>query len=195
LISSLANTLVVLIGFAGTGKYTIGRILSERTGARLIDNQLINNPVFKVVKADGVTPLPAAVWDKVRAIRGIVYDSIRELSPPGLSFIFTLELRESDPAAHQAFRDLEELATARESLLIPIRLICDVEELCRRVSDPARAERLKDISPDNARKKWAEHTVLNPKHENTRTVDVTTKSPDESVETIMLEIEQIKRRS
>jgi thymidylate kinase len=190
----LENTLIVLIGFAGTGKYTIGRLLSERMGAKLIDNQLINNPIFTVVNADGVTPLPAAVWDKVREIRRVVYEAAREIAPPGLSFIFTLELRESDPAAHRAFLDLEELAAARKSFLVPIRLLCDVEELCRRVSDPARVERLKEISPDRARKKWAEHTVLHPKHENVRTVDVTAKSPGQSVDAIVHEIELIITR-
>ena len=75
------------MGFAGTGKYTVGRGLSSLTGAKLVDNHLINNPVFTVLDADGVTPLPAPVWDKVKQIRHIVYDAIRELSPPGLSFI------------------------------------------------------------------------------------------------------------
>ncbi|MDT5059886.1 MAG: hypothetical protein QOH63_345 [Acidobacteriota bacterium] len=190
----LDTTIIILIGFAGTGKYTIGRVLSERTGARLVDNHLINNPIFTVVNADGVSRLPPAVWDKVKEIRRLVYDAIREISPPELSFIFTLELRESDKAAHQAFLDLEELAAARESLLVPVRLICDVEELCRRVVDPARVERLKEISPELAREKCAEHSVLNPKHENVRTIDVTGKSPAESADAIMHEIELIRSR-
>ena len=141
-----------------------------------------------------VTPLPAAVWDKVGSIRRLVYEAIREISPSGLSFIFTLELRESDPNAHRAFLDLQELAAARRSLLVPVRLLCDVEELCRRVSDPARAERLKEVSPDNARKKCAEHAVLNPEHENVRTVDVTAKSPDEVVDVIVREMELMRGR-
>lgn len=190
----LDNTLVVLIGFAGTGKYTVGRLLAERTGARLVHNHLINNPVFTVVGADGVRPLPAPVWDKVGAIRRLVYEAIRELAPPGLSFIFTLELRERDPAAHRAFRDLEELAAARRALLVPVRLLCEVEELCRRVADPARVAMLKDISPDNARKKFAEHTVLDPRHENTRTFDVTAKTPEESAAAVLGEIGLITRR-
>jgi shikimate kinase len=39
----LQNTIIVLFGFAGTGKYTIGRELARLTGAKLIDNHLINN--------------------------------------------------------------------------------------------------------------------------------------------------------
>ena len=191
--AAIDNTFIILIGFAGTGKYTIGRELCERTGAKLVDNHLINNPIFRVVNADGVTPLPAAVWDKVKGIRRIVYDAIREISPPDLSFVFTLEMREGDPAAHQAFLDLQELAGARRSLLVPIRLICDVEELCRRVANPARAELLKAISPELARKKSAEHSVLNPRHENARTIDVTAKTPDQSVDAIIREVELIRR--
>src|ERR1700694_1840264 len=106
---ALNNTIVLLIGFAGTGKYTIGRELCERTGAKLIDNHLINNPGFTVVNADGVTPLPAKVWDRVKEIRATVYRAIRELSPPEMSFVFTMELRESNPLDHMAFQDLEKL--------------------------------------------------------------------------------------
>ncbi|MGI8919344.1 MAG: hypothetical protein ACR2H6_12160 [Pyrinomonadaceae bacterium] len=57
LVKKLDNTMIVLIGFAGTGKYTIGRELCELTGAKLIDSHLINNPVFKVVNPDGITRL------------------------------------------------------------------------------------------------------------------------------------------
>jgi shikimate kinase len=188
----LDNTFIVLIGFAGTGKYTIGLELCERTGARLIDNHLINNPIFRVVNADGVTRLPKGVWERVKQIRLIVYDAIRELSPQGLSFVFTIELRESDPAAHQAFLELEQLAAERGSLLVPIRLICDVEELCRRVSSPSRAAMLKEISPELARKKCEEHTVLLPKHVNTRTIDVTDKTPGESADAILREVELLR---
>ncbi|MCA1557119.1 MAG: chloramphenicol phosphotransferase, partial [Acidobacteria bacterium] len=192
---ALDNTFIVLIGFAGTGKYTIGRELCQRTGAALIDNHLINNPIFRVVNADGVTPLPKGVWDKVKQVRRTVYDAIREHSPPHLSFVFTIELRESDPSAHKAFLELEQLAAERSSLLVPVRLICDVEELCRRVSSPERAEMLKEISPELARRKSAEHTVLNPTHENTRTIDVTHKTPSESADAILLEVELLSSGS
>jgi len=112
--NKLENTIIALIGFAGTGKYTVGRELCALTGAKLIDNHLINNPVFKVVNADGIRPLPNGVWDKVKAVRAIVYESIRELSPPELSFVFTIELFERSPGDHKAFTDLEECGFARE---------------------------------------------------------------------------------
>lgn len=188
----LENTVVALIGFAGTGKYTIGRELCERTGARLIHNHLINNPIFSVVNADGVTPLPAGIWDRVKEIREVVYQAIRELSPPEMSFVITTELRKSNPLDHLAFQNLAELAAARQSRFVPIRLICGVEELCRRVADPGRIAMLKSISPELARKKSLEDEVLNVPHPNLRTLDVTKRSASGSVDAILDEISAIK---
>ena len=190
--NSLDNTMVVLIGFAGTGKYTIGRELCERTGARLIDNHLINNPIFRAINADGVTPLPFGVWDRVKEVRAAVYKAIRELSPPGMGFVFTMELRESKPEDHNAFRDLERLAAARQCRFIPIRMICGVEELCRRIADPARVAMLREISPELARKKFAEDSVLNVPHVNQRTLDVTKRTASGSVDAILDEVSSIK---
>ena len=45
----LQNTMIVLNGFAGTGKYTIGREVARRTGAKLIDNHLINKSAKRTV--------------------------------------------------------------------------------------------------------------------------------------------------
>ena len=191
--NALQNTTVVLIGFAGTGKYTIGRELCERTGAKLIDNHLINNPIFTVVNADGVTPLPKAIWSKVAKVRRIVYESIRELSPPEMSFVFTIQLLESNPEDHDAFADLVELAAARKGLLVPIRLVCEVDELCRRIVDPARMKMLKEISAESARRRASEHAVLNPSHPNLRTIDVTGKSPAESADAILYEITTLSK--
>jgi hypothetical protein len=193
LTDKLKNTIIVLIGFAGTGKYTIGRELCERTGAKLIDNHLINNPIFKVVDADGIRPLPPDVWDKVKTIRAIVYDAIRELSPPDLSFVFTIELIEGKPGEQKAFDDLKELATARNSLFVPVRLLCDVDELCRRVASPGRIAMLKAISPETAREKSADYEVLRAEHPNGRSIDVTRKSPSDSADAILAEIANLVR--
>jgi hypothetical protein len=190
--NSLENTMVLLIGFAGTGKYTIGRELCERTGATLIDNHLINNPIFRAVNADGVTPLPFGVWDRVKEVRAAVYKTIRELAPPEMGFVFTMELRENNPEDEKAFRDLERLAAARQCRFIPIRLICGMEELCRRVADPARVAMLKTISPELVRKRFAEDSVLNVPHVNQRTLDVTKRTANGSVEAILDEVSSIK---
>lgn len=93
----MQNTIFYLIGYAGTGKYTIAKELALLTSAVIVDNQLINSPVFSVVVAPGKTPLPAAVWPKIESIRRIVLDTIAELAQPEASFIFTNELFEGKP--------------------------------------------------------------------------------------------------
>jgi hypothetical protein len=190
---AITNTIVVLIGFAGTGKYTIGRELADRIGAKLIHNHLINNSLFTAMNADGVTPLPQEIWPKIRKIRQVVYETIRELSPRDLNFIFTLQLIESDPLDHQAFADLVELAAARESRLVPIRLVCDINELCCRVVNPSRVAMLKQISAESTRQTASTKAVLNPQHPNVKTIDVSNMSAGESATLIFRAIEAIRQ--
>ena len=187
----LNNTIIVLMGFAGTGKYTIGRELAQLTGAKLIDNHLINNSLFTAIDVDGVTPLPKEIWPKIKQIRRIVYETIRELSRAELSFIFTVQLIEEDPQDHVAFADLVELARARRSLLVPIRLICEVEELCRRVVGQSRVEMLKHVNPESTRKTVLSQSVLDPDHPNLNTIDVTHVSALESAMTIWEKVRSI----
>jgi shikimate kinase len=189
----LHNTIIVLIGFAGTGKYTIGRIICDQIGAKLIDNHLINNSIFTVVDADGIRPLPTGVWEKVIRIREVVYSAIRELSPPEMSFVFTIQLVEEDPRDRNALETLATLAADRGSLFVPVRLICELEELCRRVSSPARARMLKQISPEVTRKTIATKTLLNSSHPNLRTIDVSRLSAAESAAAILKEVSAIRK--
>jgi hypothetical protein len=191
LADELNNTIIVLMGFAGTGKYTIGRELAQLTGAKLIDNHLINNSLFTAIDVDGVTPLPKEIWPKIKQIRRIVYETIRELSRAELSFIFTVQLIEEDPQDHVAFADLVELARARRSLLVPIRLICEVEELCRRVVGQSRVEMLKHVNPESTRKTVLSQSVLDPDHPNLNTIDVTHVSALESAMTIWEKVRSI----
>lgn len=190
----MTNTIIVLIGFAGTGKYTIGRELADRTGAKLIHNHLINNSLFTAINADGVRPLPPAIWSKIGTIRQVVYETIRELSPPDLNFIFTIQLLEDEPLDHQAFADLVELATARHSLFVPIRLVCDLEELCRRVVNPSRVAMLKQISAESTRKMVSTKSLLKPEHANLHTIDVSQMSAGESATVILQAINSIREQ-
>jgi hypothetical protein len=181
----MQNTIIYLIGFAGTGKYTIAKEIYKLTGAKLVDNHLINNPVFSLIKQDGITPLPDSVWEKTWAIRHIVLDVIKNISPSDYSFIFTNVLIEGDKDDAKLFAEIEELAQVRKGRLIPVHLICEENELCRRIVSADRSERFKDISPDNARKKLREHEVLKVKHPNLLTLEVTNLAATRAAELII----------
>lgn len=181
----MKNTIIYLIGFAGTGKYTIAKEIVALSGARLVDNHLINNPVFSLIRLDGMTPLPDGVWEKTWAIRHIVLDVIKEMAPPDYSFIFTNELNEGVAEDAKLFAEVEELARIMKSVLIPVRLMCDENELCRRILSSDRADRLKTMNADHARRKHRSSHILNVLHPNLLNLDVTNLEPIQAAQAII----------
>src|SRR5688500_20035448 len=108
----LRNTIIYLIGIPAVGKYTTARELSRLTGARVVDNQLINNPVFSVIGYDGTDafPFPREAWAQIEKIRSAVINVIRDLCPPDASFVFTNVLDAKGPDDMALFRRIERLA-------------------------------------------------------------------------------------
>jgi adenylate kinase len=145
----------VLVGLPGVGKYTVAASLERQLAAhdqvvRLVDNHYTCNPVFGLVAEDGTTPLPPAVWDRVREVREVVVQTIETLSPAEWSFIFTHVI--DRPGDQQWVERLGRLAETRGSRFIVVRLLCDVDELLRRVVTPSRRERMKSVSAEDARR-------------------------------------------
>lgn len=171
------SAIFYLIGYPGVGKYTVAKALAERTGARIVDNHLANNPIFSLLKLDGATPIPAAAWHRVKAIRDIIFDAMEHLSPHEFSFILTNVLHD-DEGDRSLFAQVEALAKARGSLFLPILLSCTEEENCRRVTSHGRAERLKDTSAENVRTLRAEKPLLPVVHPNTLRLDTTAMPPE-----------------
>jgi hypothetical protein len=184
----MQNTIIYLIGFAGTGKYTIAKEICRLTNARLVDNQLINNPVFSLIRADGKTSLPESVWEKTWAIRHIVLDVIKDISPAEFSFVFTNELVDGSSDDEKLFSEIAELAASRNSKLIPVRLLCDEGELCKRIQSSDRSARFKVTNADNARSKIRSQRVLSVKHPHLLDLDVTNLSALQAAEAIIASI-------
>lgn len=63
---------------------------------------------------------------------------------------------------------------------MPVRLLCEEAELVRRVMSPTRRDRLKSIDPEAARHRSRTVAVLDPKHPNSLTIDVTAISAAEA---------------
>jgi translation initiation factor RLI1 len=47
-----AGNVLCLVGFPGVGKLTIARILARMTGAVLVDNHWINDPILRLGRVD-----------------------------------------------------------------------------------------------------------------------------------------------
>jgi len=179
------NTFIYLIGFPGTGKYTIGREICGTGNFRLVDNHLINNPVFSLIRLDGKTPLPDIVWEKTSAIWDVVYDVMAHISPPGESFVLTNVLLHSVAGDHARYRKVAALAETRGALFIPVRLFCDVAEAEKRIVSPERAARLKETNPAAPRRYAAEEELLAIDHPHLLDLDVTSLAPAESAAAIL----------
>lgn len=181
----LENTIIHLIGFAGVGKYTIAKLLSAETGAKLVDNHLLNNPVFTVIDLKGGGRLDEEVWDQTRKIRHVVMDTIRTISPKEYSFIFTNCLFEHDPGDHKVIKEMCDLAAMRNGHYVPVRLHCSEDENIQRKSNAQRCERMKPTNIDNVARHHAEYEVIKIYHENVLDLDVTNLSAQQAAEQIM----------
>jgi DUF438 domain-containing protein len=186
--SALTNLFVYLVGFAGTGKLTIARAFARSVGAKVVDNQWINNPIFGLIDPDGVTRLPNAVWSQTAKVREAVLETIATLAKPDTNFVFTHDGVEGEPYDEDVLRGIQSTAARRNARLIPVRLVCDEDELVRRIQSPDRAGMLKCIDPAAATYKSRHHVVLDPKSPATLTLNVTRRSPKQSVAAIVAHI-------
>jgi thymidylate kinase len=177
----------LLVGLPGAGKYTIARALQSRLAAeghtvRLVDNHYTCNPIFGLTAQDGSTALPAEVWDRVGEVREAVAQTIERLSPPDWTFIFTHVVDRPDDAEWVA--RLASIAADREARFVAVRVLCDVDELCRRIVTPSRRERMKSVSVDDVRRAY-ERGVPVLAEWNAVTVDVSKCAPDEAADMIL----------
>lgn len=164
------SVIVHLLGWPGTGKYTVAHALSRHAasvGHRLVvvDNHLTSLPVLEVVGADGIAPLDARVWDLVGEIREVVHRAIEQLAPAGCSFVFTNVLVESDPMSDAVVERLKRLAQTRSDRYVPVMLACDEAELRRRAVGSDRSVRRKWIDPDAIVDFIRRETLLRPSGE------------------------------
>lgn len=182
----MSGAFIYLFGFAGCGKLTIAQAIQSRCDCILVDNHLVNNIIFSLIDTDGKTKLPEKVWENVSRVRSAVFDTIRDFAKPDRTFIFTNELIEGEEQDLHLFMEVAQLARHRDSLFLPVRLTISPVELARRVASPDRAERLKETNPQAALTKAQQREVLKPHGFDFLEIDVTTTTPAEAAESILL---------
>ena len=140
----LDNTIIYLIGIPAVGKYTVAKEIGRMTGAKVVDNQLINTPVFSVLGYDGTDafPFPRGAWAQIEKIHRAVLAVIRDLCPPDASFVFTNTLDAREPLDKVWFRRIERLARQREAGFFPVWLTSEAEVIRQRKDTPDRRARL-----------------------------------------------------
>jgi hypothetical protein len=174
-----------LVGFPGVGKLTVARALGRMTGAVVVDNHWINDPILRLVTNEGSASVPDAVWPQVAKVREAVLETIATLAPRDVSYIFTYAGSDEDPSDRKAFEDYHTTALRRGSRFLSVRLLCGEEELVRRIqSTERRGKKLTD--PDEAVRNVRAFTPLDPRLPGTLCLDVTNLSAEAVASTITI---------
>ena len=178
--SVLANTVVIyLVGLAGTGKYTIAKEIASQYEYKLVDNHLLNNPIFSLLPKGAALNPPEGTTDKIQRIREVVFEFITE--DKHSNYVFTNQLLEK-AYHHEIYENVLQLATKRNSIFIPVQLVISKAERAKRIVQADRVERFKitDIKEAHRPK-----NAIQLKHKHLLTLDVTYLRPEEAVNKIM----------
>jgi hypothetical protein len=183
---------VCLVGFPGSGKLTIARALAELTGAKVVDNHWINDPILKLVTEDGSAPVHEAVWPQGAKVRAALLETIAIVSHREDSYIFTYAGSDEDPEDRGAFEDYRDVAVRRGSPFFAVRLLCDEAELVRRIRSAER-QGPKLVDPDEAIQNVRNFTPLDPRCPDAFTLDVTNLPASEAANAIVGRFKLIRR--
>ncbi|PYS91414.1 MAG: hypothetical protein DMF64_12055 [Acidobacteria bacterium] len=193
----LRNTIIYLIGIPAVGKYTVAGEIGRLTGAKVVDNQLINTPVFSVIGYDGTDafPFPKGAWAHIEKIQRSVLAVIRDCCPPDASFVFTNVLDANAPGDKAWFRRIERLAKQRKAAFFPVWLTCDADIIRQRKNMPERRARLKDIDLTTISWWLNEFEILKVPHPNALTLDTSHCEPEQIAQRILEHVQGIGRGS
>jgi shikimate kinase len=190
-VPELNNTIIYLIGVPAVGKYTTARAIARFTGAKLVDNHLINNPIFSVGRYDGTDrlPFPRGGWKYTGRIRRAVLAFIREFGHPDESYIFTNVLASDETGA---FGQIERLARSRRALFVPVWLKCSARELKKRKATPQRRKMMKEVELSNIRYWTKEFRELDVAHSNRLDIDNSHLKPAQTARLILEHIRMLQ---
>lgn len=139
-------TLFYLVGPPAVGKLTVAREIERRTGAVVVDNHLVNDPVFVPMG----THRPGGDLDPTDELRRRVLEVVHEATagaPASYSHVFTNWLTD-DAQDAQLLGRLRLVAGRRSTRFVPVWLTAAPEVLAERVVSPQRSERAKLTDPE-----------------------------------------------
>ncbi len=184
------SVLLYLIGFPGVGKYTIAQALTPFS-YKVVDNHLINNPIFSLLNLDGQEEVPPVAWHYINKIRTTVLSFVVYDYQSNYVLTNVLYNEEGD---HKFLKHIEQIATQRESLFVPIILTIQQDEHIKRLTHQERKKYFKltnvnSIDPEHNPRMHSGLIQLD--HVNRLTLDVTLLTPQEAAKAITDHINKI----
>jgi hypothetical protein len=120
----------------------------------------------------------------------VLLRTIEQLSPSDWSFVFTNVALQDHPVNSNSVQLLRDLAAARRSLYVPVRLQCDRSEHLRRVVRPERAERNKLRDPDRVELQANEYELVHLDDPTLLDLDITQLSASDAATTILEHVQR-----
>jgi predicted kinase len=134
--------IVHINGHPGVGKLTVGELLRERLGARLLDNHSVYNVALSLTdfKSD-------IYFDTLRAVREIAYARILDL-PKDVPVVLTNAHFQGSEWGEQSWDLAIDLAARRGVPHLAVVLSCSIQEIERRIQGESRRGKRKPRSLD-----------------------------------------------
>ena len=170
--------IIVLNGYPGVGKLTIGRELAKLLRARLVDIHTLYNLAFALTEFR--TP---EFRETVRRVEEIADDLIAAL-PSEIPVIFTTVLTGETEWAMEEWQRFEERSIQRPPLVV-VHIACDLDENIKRIQSPERKGKGKLQDAEVVRRNHASSgPLIGGDLPNTLRLNVTALKPEEAAEKI-----------
>ncbi|WEX86562.1 AAA family ATPase [Sinorhizobium garamanticum] len=177
--------IIVLNGYPGVGKLTIGQELISKISGRLLDIHSVYNVAFALTEFKS----PEFI-ETVEKIEAIAHDLILKL-PVEIPVVLTTVLAGSSDWGNAEWQRIVRLGRERGPLFV-VHMHCDLEENIRRIEAAERSAKRKPRDADMARRNHALGKVLAGIDEmNLLKLDVTTLSPTDAATKIAEWIQKV----
>ena len=185
----LKNTIILLMGIAGTGKATIGAAMTQKNqNFRFVPHHSWIDPILNLFGDDESKVfwgLDEKGWAALNQARDVVFNTITEACPQESSFIITYELLANNHYHQEFFDALMQVVQKRKALFVPVRLICDLDEQLKRVTNEQRMAHYKTRDPALIKKRHAESEVFFSHLPTEHTLDVTQLTSEQAAANII----------
>lgn len=186
------NCLILIMGFPGVGKRTIGEVLARKTNARFTHHHELYDPIFKLFCNDyedqwNLTP---TMWEKLNEAQAVYFSALSDVCSLDDSFIYTEMMLDKNPYHQIDYKNILNIVKKRNAHFFPVRLTCEENELLERVqsNDRKQYSKFKTRDPNLSKKRSREEEVFFSHHENELTIDTTYLSAEEVANKIIAHI-------
>ena len=184
----LKNNIILLMGIAGSGKMTIGEaIIKQNSSFKLVTPDSSFGSVLELLGDDDqvMWSLNEKGWSAVNQALDVMLYTIAEVCPKESNFVITSEMLANNPYHQNYFERVLSAAVKRSATLTPVRIVCELDELLKRVQNSSRLAYFKTRDIDPIKKRFADDKVFFSKMSNELTLDVTNLMANESAEKIL----------